>query len=404
MKWIPRSSRGMTVFCHSGLEAGIHLAGMLCWLDVGFKLTSLSFGYFFPIVMTPLQRYQQQIQSGKFQANPLQEQALLQFQRVYDELTAPKKLFRKKNHVKGLFVWGGVGIGKTWLMDIFCECLPLPKVRLHFHRFMRQVHEELKRYQGQPDPLKLVAKHFAQHAKVICLDEFLVHDITDAMILANLLEALFAEQIVVITTANTQPDDLYRNGLQRSRFLPAIALIKQYLAVYNLNSETDYRLRDLTEARTYFYPLNETSAKSMERLFAQLTYGSEVNVQPLETLGRTIVTNGYARNTIWFDFNIICNIPRSQRDYLEIAEDFSTVFVSNVPQITISEVNQARLFIHLVDVFYDAHVKLILSAAVPIQDIYLQGDLHFEFERTKSRLLEMQSKVYLHKRHLESGN
>jgi len=352
--------------------------------------------------MTPLQLYQQQIQSGKFQANPLQEQALLQFQRVYDELAAPKKFFRKKSNIQGLYMWGGVGIGKTWLMDIFCECLPLPKLRLHFHRFMREVHEELKRYQGQPDPLKQVAKHFAQSAKVICLDEFLVHDITDAMILANLLEALFAEQIVVITTANTQPDDLYRNGLQRGRFLPAIALIKQHLAVYHLTSETDYRLRDLTEAGTYFYPLNERTAESMEKLFMQLTYGSDVNKKPLEILGRTIENRGYARNSVWFDFGVICNIPRSQRDYIEIAEDFSTVFVSNIPQITVREVNQARLFIHLVDVFYDAHVKLVLSAAVPIHEIYLQGDLQFEFERTKSRLLEMQSKVYLHKRHLEN--
>lgn len=349
--------------------------------------------------MTPIEHYKQLIAKDEFKHNQLQEQAMQQFQHVYTELLAPKKLFKKKN-VKGLYLWGSVGIGKTWLMDIFFQNLPLPKKRMHFHQFMQHVHHELKRFQGQSDPLKTIAKHLSKQAKIICLDEFLVHDITDAMILANLLTALFAENITLVTTANVEPDNLYRNGLQRGNFLPAIALIKQHLNTFHLQSATDYRLRDLTATGTYFYPLNAEAEFFMKQHFQHLTHGFTTQSHSLEIAGRQIKVIEAASNVIWFDFKDICHIPRSQNDYLEIAQNYTTVLVSNVPQITEHQDNEARYLINLVDVFYDARVKLIISAAVAIDELYLKGRFSFEFARTRSRLLEMQSRAYIHKEHL----
>lgn len=351
--------------------------------------------------MTPLEQYQQAIEQKTFKYNPLQEEAIQQLQQVYDALLAPKKLF-KKTYVKGLYLWGGVGIGKTWLMDIFFESLPIPKLRMHFFRFMQSVHHALKLLPGQANPLKKVAKHFAKQARVICLDELLVHDITDAMLLANLLDALFQEGITLITTANIAPDHLYRNGLQRNNFLPAIALIKKHLTVFHLQSNIDYRLRDLTTTGTYFFPLNTKTTLLMEHYFATLTHGYTIQTDDLEIAGRKIKTLGTTHDVAWFDFQIICNVPRSQTDYLELAKTYPTILISNVPQIAEHQDNLARYFINLIDVFYDAGVTLILSAAVSIDELYLKGRFIFEFERTRSRLLEMQSRAYLHRKHLHS--
>lgn len=357
--------------------------------------------------MTPIDYYQQQLASGEFQANPFQQQAITYLQRVYDELTNinnPKKkwLFKKtrKNLIKGVYLWGGVGIGKTWLMDIFFHCLPQPKLRLHFHRFMQLVHQQLQTLQGKADPLKKIAKQFAQQTPIICLDEFLVHDITDAMILANLLEALFAENIILITTANVEPNNLYHNGLQRGRFLPAIELLKKNLETVHLTSQTDYRLRTLEQAGTYFFPLNEYTTQCMQTAFKKFTLDSAIHPQALEINGREIMTLGYSGDIVWFDFNTICNVPRSQLDYLEITKCFSTILISNVPQIKTEQDNIARYLINLVDVCYDTQVKLIISAEVAIDELYPAGRLSFEFKRTRSRLLEMQSLNYLHRDHL----
>jgi len=349
--------------------------------------------------MNPLEHYQRLITQREFKPNALQEQALHQLQHIHEALLAPKKFFQKK-YVKGLYLWGSVGIGKTWLMDIFYQSLPIPKLRMHFHAFMQQIHRELKALQGQTDPLKKVAKQLAKQARVICLDEFLVQDITDAMILANLMAALFKEGITLITTANVIPDALYHNGLQRSNFLPAIALIKKNLNVFHLQNMIDYRLRDLTESGTYFFPLNADADVFMQNHFQHLTYGTLSNDSPIEIAGRPINILGQANDIVWFDFNDICQTPRSQIDYLEIAKSYSTVLISNVPQIVAHQDNQARYLINLIDVFYDARVKLILSAAVAIDQLYPQGRFNFEFERTRSRLLEMQSRAYLHKAHL----
>lgn len=358
--------------------------------------------------MTPLNYYQQQIASGNFQANPLQQQAMIFLQRLYDEFTSatlrPKKKwpFKKsqQNLVKGVYLWGGVGIGKTWLMDTFYYCLPEPKLRLHFHRFMQLVHQQLQTLQGETDPLKKIAKQFAKKTSIICLDEFLVHDITDAMILANLLDALFAENITLVTTANVAPDNLYHNGLQRGRFLPAISLLKIHLETVHLTSQTDYRLRNLEQAGTYFFPLNEHAAECMQTTFKKLTHDSETVSRILEINHREITTLGYSSDIVWFDFSVICNVPRSQLDYLEIAKCFSTILISNVPHIKAEQDNIARYLINLVDVCYDTQVKLIISAAVAIDELYPEGRLSFEFKRTRSRLLEMQSLDYLKKDHL----
>lgn len=360
--------------------------------------------------MTPIEIYNQAIVSGEYKSDPQQKQAIMQLQRVYEELTRIparssqwKRLINKisKNNelpIKGVYLWGGVGIGKTWLMDIFYQTLPMPnKMRMHFHRFMQQVHLALKELQGHADPLKLVAQRFAKQAKVICFDEFLVNDIVDAMILANLLKALFAEGITLVTTANTPPDDLYRNGIQREYFMPAIALLKQHLEVLHLTTEYDYRLRVLEQAGTYYYPLDAQAELFMLNSFKQLTRIDVANAEhaPLTIEGREIPVIAHCNQVAWFDFNVLCNVPRSQLDYLEIAHCFATVLLSNIPKIQPHQDNLIRYLINLVDVFYDAKVKLIITAAVPVNEIYTAGRLAFEFKRTQSRLLEMQSKEYL---------
>lgn len=361
---------------------------------------------------TPYQIYQQVIQNNEFFADPQQEKAILAFQEIYDQLLIAQKnnfllhkikhTFKRSKPVHGLYIWGSVGAGKTWLMDIFFKSLPIKsKLRLHFHHFMQQVHTHLKELQGQKDPLKIIAKRFAKQAKILCFDEFFVTDITDAMILGNLLAALFNEGVTLVTTSNLPPDELYRNGLQRNRFLPAIALLKKYTQILHLQSLADYRLRELTQAGVYFYPLNKENEQKIANLFQHLAHGSEVKQQVLTINNRTIETIAYSHNIVWFDFNILCHTPRSQLDYLEIAKTYHTVFLSNVPAIKANELNAIRYLINLIDILYDCRVKLIVLAEVAIPDIYVEGDLRFEFQRTCSRLLEMQSEHYLELGHTQ---
>jgi len=349
--------------------------------------------------MTPLQNYQQQVKEKGFQNDPAQEKAMHFLQHIYDDLLVTSYRGKYKAGVRGLYLWGSVGAGKTWLMDLFYQSLTdVKKLRLHFHHFMQLVHKELKQWQGHANPLKKVAQHFAQQARVICLDEFLVMDIADAMILANLLEALFAENITLITTANVEPDALYRNGLQRARFLPAIALLKKHLEVVHLCSQQDYRQRGQQTSGAYFCPLNEYTQQQMRELFIKYSGGAAIQAGSLLVEGRLISTVALAGKVIWFDFQDLCQVPRSQLDYLEISHRFDMVFLSNVPQIHLEQHNSARYLINLVDVFYDAGTKLIISAAVPLMELYPHGLLVFEFQRTCSRLLEMQSKEYLERK------
>lgn len=364
--------------------------------------------------MTPLERYQADLKRPDFFHDPAQENAVRHLQRLYDDLVAaehqakPAGLFSRllgKKHqepIKGLYFWGGVGRGKTYLVDTFYDALPFKeKVRTHFHRFMKRVHEELRTLKGEKNPLTIIARRFAKEARVICFDEFFVSDITDAMILATLLEELFKNGVTLVATSNIVPDGLYKDGLQRARFLPAIALLKENTEVVNVDSGIDYRLRALEQAELYHYPLSAEAERSMEESFRSLLTENCV-VQENEVLmieNREIRARKVANDVAWFEFRELCDGPRSQNDYIDLAKIFDAVLISNVEQMNVSKDDIARRFINLVDEFYDRNVKLILSAEVELKDLYTGGRLEFEFQRTLSRLLEMQSHEYLTRPH-----
>ncbi|CAM4388831.1 MAG: Cell division protein ZapE [Legionellaceae bacterium] len=361
--------------------------------------------------MTPLLRYDAEIATGKFKFDSNQQEIVKQLNIIYEawfkqHVTKKSSLLmqwcnKSKKLVKGMYLWGGVGAGKTWLMDLFYNCVPENmKLRFHFHRFMQQIHEQLKQYQGKVNPLQFIAKQYAQKAKLIFLDEFIVSDITDAMLLANFLAALFDEGVTLIATSNVPPDDLYKNGLQRGRFLPAIDLLKTHLHVFYANVMMDYRLRTLAQAGVYFSPLGILAEQQLMKHYINLTHTSHCNEQIITINGRTIKTISCTTEVVWLDFKELCHSPRSQRDYLEIARLYNTVIVSNVPYIKSNQDNVIIYFIHLIDVFYDTKVKLILSAETTIDKLYTQGRYQFEYQRTQSRLLEMQSHEYLNSMHL----
>ncbi|MFZ0219607.1 MAG: cell division protein ZapE [Candidatus Aquirickettsiella sp.] len=343
--------------------------------------------------MTPLAAYQQQVLHQSLRSDAQQALAMQQFQAVYDELSAPKKWLITKKTLKGLYVWGAVGRGKTYLMDLFYNHLPVAKSRYHFHQFMHHVHAELAQLQGTSNPLIQLAKRLRKEVRVICLDEFLVREIGDAMLLAQLLKALFAEGIVLVTTANTPPDDLYANGLQRGLFLPAITLIKQHLHSFHLDSAIDYRRGHLNNKENGL--INVMSASQVQVLFDNLSQKTNVNYHALTINGRMISHLGCTNQIVWFDFSSLCAVPRSQLDYLVIAQHFSTILISDVKSINEYEDNLARLFIHLIDILYDANSQLFLSSTQSIENIYAQGQLSVEFERTKSRLAAFKKK-WLH--------
>ncbi|WP_342219606.1 cell division protein ZapE [Rickettsiella endosymbiont of Miltochrista miniata] len=340
--------------------------------------------------MTPLAAYQQQVLNQSLRSDAQQALAMQQFQAVYDELTTPKKWLASKKTGKGLYVWGSVGRGKTYLMDLFYNHLPVAKSRYHFHQFMHHIHAELAQLQGTSNPLLRIAQRLHKEVEIICLDEFLVHEIGDAMLLAQLLKALFAEGIVLVTTANTPPDDLYANGLQRGLFLPAITLIKQHLRIFHLDSTIDYRRDHLIDDENELVCV--MSPSQVQTLFDKLSKNTKISYQALTINDRLISHLGCTEQLVWFDFSSICAIPRSQLDYLVIAQRFSTILISDVKTIGEYEDNLARLFIHLIDILYDANRQLILSSTHPIENIYPKGRLSAEFERTKSRLAAFKEK------------
>lgn len=297
---------------------------------------------------------------------------------------------------RGLYLWGGVGRGKTMMMDLFCTCLPEDRtLRMHFHRFMRRVHDSLGRHSGTTNPLYKVADEFAAQADILCFDEFFVSDIGDAMILGELMTAMFARGVSLVATSNVEPKNLYLNGLQRSRFLPAIDQIYQYCDIWEIDQGQDFRLRTLQQAELYHFPLDASARQSMTASFSALASEAESEGIALEVENRTIQTQKLAGDVVWFEFSDLCEGPRSQNDYIELATVFSTVFVSSIPTLTTDREDAARRFISLVDEFYDRGVKLIVSAEESITALYQGQRLAFEFERTQSRLLEMQSKEYL---------
>ena len=364
--------------------------------------------------MTPTERYQSDLKQADFSYDPAQEQAVTYLQDLYDRLLIAdaqvsndgflSRLLRRfkaeepVEPVKGLYFWGGVGRGKTYLMDAFYDALPFErKIRVHFHRFMQRVHKELAKLEGEKNPLNLIADQLAKEARVICFDEFFVSDITDAMILGGLFEQLFGRGVTLMATSNIVPDGLYKDGLQRSRFLPTIALVKKHTEVVNVDGGTDYRLRALKQAELYHFPLDDEADKSLERCFASLNPDVEhiQRNEPLDIEGRPIIACCVSDDVVWFDFKELCDGPRSQNDYIELAREFHAVLVSDVPQMDAGKDDQARRFINLVDEFYDRNVKLVLSAEVSLEQLYVGSRLSFEFERTQSRLLEMQSHDYL---------
>ncbi len=362
---------------------------------------------------TPLEKYQRDLERLDFSYDPAQEMAVKKLQDLYERLIQaeskkPKrgslakiasKVARKRKPVtpeKGLYFWGGVGRGKTYLMDTFFESLPFErKMRVHFHRFMQKVHQELKALKGEKNPLELVADRFSSQARIICFDEFFVTDIGDAMILGTLMEALFARGVSLVCTSNIVPDGLYKDGLQRQRFLPAIALLNLHTEVVNVDGGTDYRLRSLEQAALYHFPLGEKAMASLEACYRNLALEEGSHGTGLEVNGRKLSAIKRADDVVWFDFRELCDGPRSQNDYIELAREFHAVLVSNVPVLRSDVEDQARRFINLVDEFYDRRVKMIISAEAPIHELYQGARLRFEFDRTESRLLEMQSHEYL---------
>jgi cell division protein ZapE len=306
------------------------------------------------------------------------------------------RLFPPPAPAEGLYMWGGVGRGKTFVMDVFFEALPFDdKLRYHFHRLMYRVHNQLKELQGETDPIERVAADLAAQARVICFDEFFVSEIGDAMILGKLLRGLFARGVTLVATSNIPPDELYKEGLQRQQFLPAIELINKHTEVLNLDNGCDYRLRVLERAEIWHSPLDEAADCNLAEYFAAIAPDHGTSGQPMEILGRPIMTKRRAEGIAWFDFAELCDGPRSQNDYIEIARAFQTILLANVPSMTSEHENQARRFIALVDEFYDRRVKLIVSAEQPINAIYAGKRLTMEFQRTISRLQEMQSNDYL---------
>jgi cell division protein ZapE len=362
---------------------------------------------------TPWQRYQADLQRADFSHDPAQEEAVRLLQDLYERLVERHnsrdgglgwllRRLRKQplEPETGLYLWGGVGRGKTYLVDTFHDSLPFSrKLRVHFHRFMQRVHAELAELDGEKNPLQTVADRLAGEAMVICFDEFFVSDIGDAMILAGLMEALFARGVTLVATSNIEPERLYENGLQRQRFLPAIALVEKYTRVVNVDAGIDYRLRTLQRAELYHCPLDEAADVSLRRSFDALAVDPGKHWERIQINGRYITVRCLAEDVAWFDFAELCDGPRSQNDYIELARIFHAVLISGVPRFGPDSNDQARRFIHLVDEFYDRNVKLVMAAEVPLLELYGGGSLAFEFQRTQSRLQEMQSHEYLAREH-----
>jgi len=303
--------------------------------------------------------------------------------------------------VRGLYIWGTVGRGKTMLMDRFYENLDVPyKMRSHFHRFMYEVHGELKQLKNLENPLEEVAERLALKARVICFDEFFVNDIADAMILGTLFEALFRRGVTLVTTSNVPPAQLYRDGLQRQRFLPVIALLQTHTQVLELGAGVDYRLRVLEQAEIYHYPLDADADTNLDKYFRAIAPDEARQDVPLALNDRHVTARALADGVVWFDFQAICGGPRSQDDYIELARCYQTVMISGIPQLTRDNEDEARRFIALVDEFYDRNVKLIVSAASALEELYRGKKLEFEFQRTCSRMQEMQSHDFLARPHL----
>ncbi len=349
--------------------------------------------------------YHQECKARGYQPDPAQERAIERLQQCEDQWVAYKEirsnaLTKKLFHPelpRGVYLWGGVGRGKSFLMDCFYEASPVQKkIRIHFHEFMREVHRELHELSGLADPLDELARRISERYRLICFDEFHINDIADAMIMYRLLKALFIDRVQFIMTSNYRPDQLYPDGLHRDRLLPAIELLEQKLDVLNVDAGSDYRQIQMSRIQAYLMPLNEETDQKLDQYFHNLIGKQIEAINPvLRIEAREIRALHLAEGVVWFDFKTLCAGPRSQNDYLEIANTFHTVILSGVPYMPPRLTNEARRFIWLIDILYDHRVKLIMSAEVAPDQLYTEGQVVDEFARTVSRLMEMQSREYL---------
>ena len=384
-----------------------------------------------PDATPPSAHYRAGVERGEWSEDPAQREALQALDRIHGALLQPaprSALLARllgdggRETPQGLYLWGGVGRGKTFLVDLFYAALPLPEVRgaalasgalpqpapargpagkrrTHFHRFMRSVHALLRMHAGERDPLATIVRDWRRQMRVLVLDEFFVSDIGDAMILARLLERMFAEGIVLVTTSNVDPQHLYRDGLQRARFLPAIDLIQAHCQVVHLDSDTDYRLRALTRSPVYRAPLDAASDPWLYRRWHELGGDDAHRDAGIEIDGRRIPVRARCKDMAWFDFDALCEGPRGNTDYIEIAREFHTVLVGGIPVLDDLRNDAARRFVHLVDELYDSQVNLVCTADAPPHALYTGERLTGAFERTTSRLIEMQSAEYLATEH-----
>jgi cell division protein ZapE len=354
--------------------------------------------------------YSNSIQQLDYHEDRQQLQAMDSLEVLFQALTAPpakpdflqsvRRVFQgerypKRNMVMGRYLWGGVGRGKTWSMDLFFNSLPLDaKLRQHYQHFMQMIHGQLTELKGNPDPLKIVANRLAAQYRIICLDEFHVNDITDAMLLHGLLTSLFEQGLVLVATSNLHPDDLYRNGLQRERFIPAIELIKQHMELIEFSGTNDYRQRQLQQADSYYLLSDDEDLQRFRALFYSTAGGKGQERTTLNINRRHIKVRAMTDEVAWFEFYELCGTARSARDYIALANRFHTVFIEGLPVMGDAHDDQARRFVHLVDEFYDRNIRLVLCAEAQPEALYSGRRLNFEFGRTVSRLQEMRSREY----------
>ena len=354
--------------------------------------------------ISPMDWYQDASNKPEFIHDDAQESAIIELDKLWHELIHFKT---KRNNFlgrslfspdvpKGMYLWGGVGRGKSFLMDLFYSCVPYKrKRRIHFHNFMSEVHHEMKRLANEKDPLMALADKIEKSTRLLCFDEFHVSDIADAMILRRLIKALFERGVIMIITSNSPPDQLYANGLQRQKFLPAIDLIKQNLKIINIDSGNDYRLREMASAPLFMLTSDAEGNNRMQSIFNRLSVGTIQNEKSIEIQGRRIPVKKLSAKAVWFEFKDVCGGPRAQADYLEIAHRYPVILISHIPLMGKEEAAEAQRFIWLIDILYDNRVKLIASSAAHPKEICLENDMTIEFARTVSRLIEMQSQNYL---------
>ena len=362
--------------------------------------------------MKPSEKYDEILKQSEFVPDAAQKQSIVLLDDLHEAIIRrdtsdvsnwwQKLLLHNKpmNPVRGLYFWGGVGRGKTFLMDIFYQCLPIrEKKRAHYHQFMNELHQALKQTGEIENPLETIARKLTTRFSVLCLDEFVITDIADAMIMSGLLEALFAQGVVLVTTSNSPPQKLYHDGLQRARFLPAIELISQNCQIINLDGGQDYRLKGLEQTHLYTVPHSQASLDQIHRYLSEHVTPFQAQMYQLNINNRKLEPEFCAEDTVWFSFEQLCKTTRSQDDYLELARLFNTLILTEIDEMSSLNDDVARRFVLLIDVLYDHHVKFICSASVKPEQLYQGKRLAFEFERTVSRLIEMQSQLYLAQAH-----